>query len=220
MNILLQVWLFFYGIINIPARIVHGFLEGEYNELGGFYVVLNSDAHSWVEVYLDGTWVSFDPSPRPELLVSNSGFWQIDFRKIMESINFFWDRYILIYSGQDQLDAFSAVRDRYRELRRKWQPKRISPNGILESLTSGGKQIEKSLQSLLLLLRWQIALRLFLRRRRARKISRSPILFYQEMLSILERRGFIRDANSTPAEFMESIQTTIPQEVKGPRSNY
>ena len=55
--------------IGIPARIVNGFLQGEYNDIGGFYVVRNSDAHSWVEVYFDGIWVSFDPSPRPELLL-------------------------------------------------------------------------------------------------------------------------------------------------------
>ena len=201
--------------INIPARIVHGFLEGEYNELGGFYVVLNSDAHSWVEVYLDGTWVAFDPSPRPELLVSNSGFWQMDFRKIMESINFFWDRYILIYSGQDQLDAFSAVRDRYRELKTQVAAEKDRPLGILESLTAWWKTNREIIAIVVTaLVAIGIALRLVLRRRRARKISRSPILFYQEMLSILERRGFIRDANSTPAEFMESIQTTIPQDVR------
>jgi transglutaminase-like putative cysteine protease len=200
--------------IGIPARIVHGFLEGEFNELGGFYVVRNSDAHSWVEVYFDGTWVSFDPSPRPELLAADSSFWQLDFYKIMDSINFFWDRYILIYSGQDQLDAFTAVRDRYREFKSQVRDKDY-PETILERLNTWWRTNREIIAIIFIALTAiAVALRIVLRRRRARKISQSPVLFYQEMLSILERRGFNREPNSTPAEFMQSIQATIPQDVQ------
>ncbi|HEV7798567.1 MAG TPA: DUF3488 and transglutaminase-like domain-containing protein, partial [Pyrinomonadaceae bacterium] len=35
----------------IAARVVNGFLAGEYNEAAGAYTVKQSDAHSWVEVY-------------------------------------------------------------------------------------------------------------------------------------------------------------------------
>src|SRR5207247_2605025 len=84
----------------IPSRLVNGFLEGEYNELGDFYVVRQSDAHSWVEVYFDGSWVLFDPSPRD--LASNgpsqkSFLRWINFQKVFESVSFFWDRSILFF---------------------------------------------------------------------------------------------------------------------------
>ncbi|MBV8515045.1 MAG: DUF3488 domain-containing protein, partial [Acidobacteria bacterium] len=50
--------------IGIPAREVNGFLPGEYNDLGGDYIVRASDAHSWVEAYFPGTgWITFDPTP-------------------------------------------------------------------------------------------------------------------------------------------------------------
>ena len=50
--------------IGIPSREVNGFLPGEYNDLGGDYIVRASDAHSWVEAYFPGTgWISFDPTP-------------------------------------------------------------------------------------------------------------------------------------------------------------
>ncbi|MDP9148056.1 MAG: DUF3488 and transglutaminase-like domain-containing protein, partial [Acidobacteriota bacterium] len=50
--------------LGIPAREVNGFLPGEYNDLGGDYVVRASDAHSWVEVYFPGNgWITFDPTP-------------------------------------------------------------------------------------------------------------------------------------------------------------
>lgn len=48
---------------NIPARIVTGYLGGEYNEFGKFYTFKQSDAHSWVEVYFNNKgWVRFDPT--------------------------------------------------------------------------------------------------------------------------------------------------------------
>src|SRR6202040_328115 len=50
--------------LGIPAREVNGFLPGEYNDLGGDYIVRASDAHSWVEVYFPGNeWQVFDPTP-------------------------------------------------------------------------------------------------------------------------------------------------------------
>ena len=50
--------------LGIPTREVNGFLPGEYNDLAGDYIVRESDAHSWVEVYFPGTgWMTFDPTP-------------------------------------------------------------------------------------------------------------------------------------------------------------
>jgi protein-glutamine gamma-glutamyltransferase len=47
----------------IPARVVTGYLGGEWNSLGGYLLVRQSDAHAWAEVWLDGTgWVRIDPT--------------------------------------------------------------------------------------------------------------------------------------------------------------
>jgi hypothetical protein len=64
----------------IPARLVTGFLGGEFNEFSESYVVRGSHAHAWVEVYLrrrdcrlaklepwqykeGGAWLTADPTP-------------------------------------------------------------------------------------------------------------------------------------------------------------
>ncbi len=40
-----------------------GYLGGEWNALGGYYLVRQSDAHAWAEVWLDGQgWVRIDPT--------------------------------------------------------------------------------------------------------------------------------------------------------------
>ena len=50
--------------LGVPARYVNGFLPGEYNDLGGDFIVRASDAHSWVEVlFPEYGWVTFDPTP-------------------------------------------------------------------------------------------------------------------------------------------------------------
>ncbi len=47
----------------IPARVVTGYQGGEYNDLGGYYVLHQYDAHAWAEVWLrDRGWVRIDPT--------------------------------------------------------------------------------------------------------------------------------------------------------------
>lgn len=48
----------------VPARVATGFSPGEFDEERGEYIVRDTDAHSWVEVYSPQTgWVAFDPTP-------------------------------------------------------------------------------------------------------------------------------------------------------------
>ena len=47
----------------VPARIVTGYLGGEWNPVGGYYIVRQSDAHAWTEVWLEQTgWTRIDPT--------------------------------------------------------------------------------------------------------------------------------------------------------------
>ncbi|OKH49213.1 transglutaminase [Phormidium tenue NIES-30] len=55
--------------IDIPARLVAGFGEGEFNPFTGFYVVRNTDAYALTEVYFPQYgWFGFDPIPGHELI--------------------------------------------------------------------------------------------------------------------------------------------------------
>ena len=47
----------------LPARVVTGYLGGTWNPVGGYYVVRQSDAHAWAEVWLEGDgWTRVDPT--------------------------------------------------------------------------------------------------------------------------------------------------------------
>src|SRR2546423_10528807 len=50
-------------VAGIPARVVVGYLGGEYNEFGRFFLVRQADTHAWCEVWLpDSGWVRIDPT--------------------------------------------------------------------------------------------------------------------------------------------------------------
>lgn len=47
----------------IPARVVTGYQGGEYNPYGDYYLLRQSDAHAWTEVWVDGKgWLRVDPT--------------------------------------------------------------------------------------------------------------------------------------------------------------
>jgi hypothetical protein len=46
----------------IPARVVSGYQGGEFNSVGSYYIIRQSDAHAWTEVWFaDEGWVRIDP---------------------------------------------------------------------------------------------------------------------------------------------------------------
>jgi protein-glutamine gamma-glutamyltransferase len=200
--------------LGVPTRLVNGFLEGEYNEIGDFYIVRQSDAHSWVEVYYgNGLWMMVDPSPRDlESSADKNSWWQvINFRKMLDAISFFWDRYILIFSAQDQIDILSAIRDRYSKIHETLKIKstnQLNPTRFVFSSWRNNRTTSLLLIGVLLV---SVLLFLFYRvRQKKLLVLQSPILFYRQMLMLLQKRGHIKSPATTPSEFAEEISRSIP----------
>ncbi len=82
--------------IGIPARVVSGYLGGEYNRYGGYYIIRQSDAHTWVEAFVAGRWRRFDPTPSVSFTEKTSLFLVFDYLKLK------WERYIVGFSRMDQ----------------------------------------------------------------------------------------------------------------------
>ena len=58
-----SAFVFLMRAAGIPARVVTGYQGGEYNGLGNYYIVRQSDAHAWAEVWLtEQGWVRVDPT--------------------------------------------------------------------------------------------------------------------------------------------------------------
>jgi hypothetical protein len=98
----------------VPARLVGGYLGGEYNQMGGYYLVSDDMAHVWVEVYIAGQgWLRVDPSsyaqnagavwaaPKKSLLLR--------MRLTMDSLNHTWNRAIIAYDFERQIAFANRV---------------------------------------------------------------------------------------------------------------
>ena len=56
--------------LGIPARVVSGYAQGQYDPAREAYVVLLQDAHTWVEVFFPAYgWVEFEPTAAQPLIV-------------------------------------------------------------------------------------------------------------------------------------------------------
>jgi hypothetical protein len=49
--------------LGIPARVATGYATGVYDPAAGVYVVREADAHAWPELYINGRWLPFEPTP-------------------------------------------------------------------------------------------------------------------------------------------------------------
>lgn len=102
----------------VPCRLVGGYLGGEYNELGGYYLVNDNNAHVWVEVYIEGSgWVRVDPS---SFAVNAGSLWTVpQFRSlkhrvllVVDSFNYAWNRSVVSYDLEQQVKFVTQVGSR------------------------------------------------------------------------------------------------------------
>jgi len=99
----------------VPARLVGGYLGGEYNELGGYYLVSEEMAHVWVEAFINGKgWVRVDPSS----FAQNAGaVWGgspgrsllRQFRMALDSLSFAWNSAVITYDFERQMGAVQSA---------------------------------------------------------------------------------------------------------------
>jgi transglutaminase-like putative cysteine protease len=96
-------------INGIPSRIVVGYRGGTYNELGEYYLITQSDAHSWVEYYHNGKWIRFDPTPpiesSPERQELKPSKWKI----LLDTLEYYWVNFIINYNVEKQKELFDKI---------------------------------------------------------------------------------------------------------------
>jgi protein-glutamine gamma-glutamyltransferase len=121
----------------IPARLVTGFLGGEYNPFEGYYIVRDSNAHAWVEAYVEGQgWRIFDPTPPAGRPVAEATGVSLLMRQAWDFVAFRWDRYVLTFGIYDQLRIFGGLREMWRDLLNRFQ----QPEQAREKTPAGGQQ--------------------------------------------------------------------------------
>jgi len=92
----------------IPARLVTGYFGGTYNRAGGYYIVLERNAHVWVEAWneAEGVWVRYDPTPPSE---EYTGFIWSMLSMYLDFLEFQWARLVLNYSYDAQSGIMQSL---------------------------------------------------------------------------------------------------------------
>ncbi|WP_263142853.1 DUF3488 and transglutaminase-like domain-containing protein [Pseudomonas sp. RIT-PI-AD] len=196
----------------VPARVVTGYQGGEPNASGKYVQVRQFDAHAWVEYWQPEVgWTSVDPtfqvaperielgleealaaegsfleeSPLSPLRYRNLG-WLNAARMAWDELNYGWQRWVLGYQGDQQLEFFQ-----------RWfggMDARVLASGLV-----GGGGLALGLLALLLFKPWQgrqdPQVRLFLRFER-----------------LLARHGLHRQAGEGPRAFAERATRALPEQ--------
>lgn len=177
----------------IPTRIVTGFLQGTWNDYGGYYVITNKDAHSWVEVYIDDIgWIVFDPTPPVPTDVKNN-FMALTL--FIDSLKQKWTSKIINFTYLDQMAMADNLRDSYKEFKQK-------------DTTTSSKKIKKNAIFLyLILLLFLVTIFIIVKetRKDKHKYKKTP-LFYIDMLGLLSKKGFIKEKNETAKDFKDRVK--------------
>jgi protein-glutamine gamma-glutamyltransferase len=181
--------------LGIPARVVNGFQRGEWNPYGDYFMVRLLDAHSWVEVFVDGAgWVTLDPAPRagvgPPTVATRATLW-------LDSLRLAWYRYVVSWSLRDQLTAAEGVR-------------RATLSWSAAALRTPDRH---SLPRLALAVGVLAAVVVFVTRlRRTPGAAVTPAVprFYSRALRALARRGLTPAAGETAREFAGRAAGGVP----------
>jgi protein-glutamine gamma-glutamyltransferase len=116
-------------VAGVPARIVTGYLGGEWNPIGGYLIVRQSDAHAWTEVWLEGTgWTRIDPTavvaperlergifdlmseglPAASAFLHNSRFLS-RLKHVWDGANQWWQQRVVEFNARSQLDLLRKL---------------------------------------------------------------------------------------------------------------
>jgi hypothetical protein len=105
----------------VPCRLVGGYFGGEYNELGGYYLVTEDMAHVWVEAHISGVgWVMIDPSTLSADFQGIGGNRQrglaFRLRMYLDSFNYYWNIAVISYDLEKQFRLFNRANFQMKQL--------------------------------------------------------------------------------------------------------
>lgn len=204
-------------IAGVPARLVGGYYGGEFNELGGYYLITEDMAHVWVEAFIAGKgWLTVDPS---RWAVNSSVVGAAGKRgaartisMMVDVLGYYWNLAVINYDLDRQLHLISTANSELKRLAVPAHLKRSLLWGLVLVLVAGlalclsrrGRSVPE-----------ERILRFFLKRvRREYGIEPGPATGLHELAAILDDpaagrfaeiygNAVYRDRRLTPGEIGE-----------------
>lgn len=200
----------------VPARMVTGYMGGEYNPQGGYFSIYQRDAHAWSEVWLRGKgWVRVDPTAaiNPErvergfsdsllseqanfsddkfsLLRMSNNAWVNQIRLQIEALDYNWTRWVIGYTAEKQNKLLQNLMHNIMSLKNlKWTTIAYYMLVLASVLFIG----------------W-----LIVNVRKARQPVNATDL-YQSLVSALQKQGINKTYGYTPHDLNNIVKQALPE---------
>jgi transglutaminase-like putative cysteine protease len=210
--------------LTIPSRLVVGFRcdPDEFNTLGNYFPVKQSDAHAWVEVFTGSRWEQFDPTSSSIASSLRQSSALATLGRFYDYLEFKWAGSVVAYDRDQRDNLMQSL---------NWNISRVAVAGG-QNVSAWPKKLDLWWEQIRVsLLDATIALTLacgvasvvgyLLERRkmqrRAKRIGLDALppgqraklvrqlAFYDELIRVLNRHDLDRPENLTPLEFCRSL---------------
>lgn len=191
----------------VPARVVTGYQGGEWNPVGGYYIVRQSDAHAWAEVWIENEgWRRVDPTAvvSPERLSrglldilpeagTQAGRFARDLpfvlrlRQSWDAANTWWNDHVADFDSQAQLDILSKLGFESPRLRQ------------LGYMAAGGLAL------------WVLVTILLLARQALGKKPDALSRGFRRLCLATARRGWQRELHEAPLSYASRLRSEAPR---------
>ena len=199
--------------LGIPSRVVTGFQSGVYNPMTGWQVIRASDAHSWVEAWIEGRgWTTFDPTP----FDPNGGEPGLMSRLALlsDAASQVLNDWVMNYDQGHQAELLSRMQNARRSIR--FTDFDDLAAAFTDRARSGLRYSPAVGGGIAILVLWLLfgpaALKWWKQRAHARKVERGAsepsdaTILYQQMLELLAKRGVQKPPWFTPLEFARVVR--------------
>lgn len=191
---------------DVPARVVTGYQGGEWNPLGDFFIIRQSDAHAWAEVWIDNEgWRRVDPtavvSPErlsrglldilPDAGTQASRFardlrWVMGLRQSWDAANAWWNDNIADFNARAQLEILGRLGFDSPRLRQ------------LGYIAAGGLAL------------WVLITVLWLARHSMGANPDPLTRGFRRLCALAARRGWQREPHEAPLSYVARLRSAAP----------
>lgn len=211
--------------VGIPSRVVNGFKGAVFDQKTGTFSIYQYHAHAWVEAYLDGHWVTYDPTPSSrDSMVEDFQGGPSALVKSWRTAEARWHRFATLSREEQSERIYQPLVQRAKSistiLTDLWQGRSSGLNRIKEFLMTPKRwlSIEGAFVILLvvllgmalyrltrMLLQAGKSLRGYLKSQADSTATRSQkVPFYEQLVAILKEQGLVQQPFQTAREFIHA----------------
>jgi hypothetical protein len=217
--------------LGMRARVITGYRAGEYNSIGGYFIVRERNAHAWTEIDCGGRgWQVFDGTPPADVArehaVDRSFFASV--RDLYEHLEFMWLDTFVTYDKETRAEMLGGIGDSIRattgdresliggiiawfaELPELWKNNQVSFLLMVMIVVFIVVGVASLVRTVMVRRRRLAALQLTRLPRTERRTLARRLTFYLLMLDMLERHGQVRPAWQSPFKFATDLAAAAP----------